>query len=174
MPIQYLGATRPPSNNVEFFDVPPERTLIFLSPPTENVQVYLHWGTRGSIPCLGNECQDCDYEPFLYGYAAVAQNCYLGDDKWRWQLGILGIPMGSLRLATEDLRGYFYKLKRSGKGKHTALIAERGQKLKGESPLPFSVRDRLEALWRRRMRKLPLRHPALSGRIDVPTEGDEG
>lgn len=152
MGVAYRKFGEPRKRRLEFLEVADERRVMLLGPPSQHVQVYLHWTGRYSVPCLGDECDLCHTPAILYGYASAVLLRRSAGNQYDESPCILPVTDGALALLETDLRDRHLLVWRVGQkrnGKMMGKIVDQGR----TSTVPlFDVRERLESMWATRSR----------------------
>lgn len=147
MGVQFYRAGEPLRLRVEILTLPPKRFVRMLGGPDDVLKMYLHMLERGSVPCMGDECEYCPFPTRLAAYAPVLEYIRGTGEVWTNRRAILPIYESCWDLATMDLRDTLLEVGKRGNKKTGEMEYVSKKKMPSIADLPFDVLARMMCRW---------------------------
>lgn len=139
---------------LQFLDTVPAVYAAPLLPPDQVLRLWIHYVDGISLPCTGDDCENCHIGKRPYGYTLVLANPVTFVAGRPACVKILGIPFLSFEFWEKDRRGRILEIGRKNNSRSGQLVVKDCGGIKiPELPLP-SLEGSLHRLWSKRCERI--------------------
>lgn len=135
---------------LSFLETVPPAYAVPLVSPDELLRLWLHFAEGFSLPCTGDDCENCHLDRRPYGYMLVCGNPSEVTKGSPIEFKILGVPFTSFDYFSKDRRGRILEIGRKKNHKSGSLVIRDVGSFKLNAVDLPNLEQALQSLWSKR------------------------